>query len=121
MLSKKFYFILILFFLLIDCVTAGDNTTDEGYNPTSYVIDNNTVIALEDGHLNTNFSDGSKGYCLEYGEQEAHAGDKFSKVNTSYALNNNNNKSIDKYLKCLFIDYYNYTQSMPPIYTQHLL
>ena len=119
---KKIVLLLCIILLFCGIVYAGNNTTSEGYIPVEQTVsDDDIVYALEDGHLNTNFSDGSKGYCLEYGEQEAHAGDKFNKVNTSYALNNNNNKSIDKYLKCLFIDYYNYTQSMPPIYTQHLI
>ena len=118
------YKVIFVFVVLLVCVNfayAGNNTTDA--NPRSIDEKYSDVIvkAEEDGHLDINFSDGSKGYCLEYGEHEAKKGDEFYAVNTGYAVNNNDNQSISKYLKCLFIDHYNYTQSMPPVYIQHMI
>lgn len=80
----------------------------------------NITYAEEDGHLNTTFSDGSKGYCLEYGEQEAKKNDKFYVKNTSFAKNSKTGEDISRYLKTYFIDYYNETQK-DKIVTQHTI
>lgn len=111
----------ILFLTSICGVYAGDNNTTSTYvvNKTVPVSDD-TVYALEDGHFNTSFSDGSNGYCLEYGEEEAKVGDKFYKVNTDYAMNNINGESVSNYLKTYFIRYYNHAMSNPVV-TQHMI
>lgn len=118
---KKAIILLIILIILIGTAAAGNNTTDQSPIEKNEKYSNEIVQAEENGHLNTNFSDGSKGYCLEYGEHEAQKGDKFYVVNTTYAINNNDNKSIADHLKVLFIDYYNFTQTMPPVYTQHII
>lgn len=79
----------------------------------SIPLSDDIVYALEDGHLNTSFSDGSNGYCIEYREQEAVVGDKFYCVDTSYY-----DSSV--YLKTYFLRYYTHTQK-DNIVTQHMI
>lgn len=112
----KFLFLTVLFLLSISIVYAGDNSTI--YNPSvineSRVdISNDTVTALEDGHYNTSFSDGSRGYCLEYGELEAIEGDSFYKVATDYYTCSN-------YLKVYFTQYTSHALS-DKVVCQHMI
>ena len=118
---KKLTILLIIFIFSIGLSAAGNNTTDENPTPINEKYSEKIVESEENGHLNTSFSDGSNGYCLEYGEKEAEIGDKFYVVNTSYAKNNIDNKSIADKLKVFFIEHYEFTQKMPPVYTQHII
>lgn len=118
---KKLIILLIIFIFSIGFAAAGNNTTDENPTPINEKYSEKIVESEENGHLNTSFSDGSNGYCLEYGEKEAEIGNKFYVVNTSYAKNNIDNKSIADKLKVFFIEHYDFTQKMPPVYTQHII
>lgn len=118
---KKLTILLIIFIFSIGLAAAGNNTTDENPTPINEKYSEKIVESEENGHLNTSFSDGSNGYCLEYGEKEAEIGDKFYVVNTSYAKNNIDNKSIADKLKVFFIEHYEFTQKMPLVYTQHII
>ena len=118
---KKLTILLIIFIFSIGFAAAGNNTTDENPTQINEKYSEKIVESEENGHLNTSFSDGSNGYCLEYGEKEAEIGDKFYVVNTSYAKNNLDNKPIADKLKILFIEHYDFTQKMPPVYTQHII
>ena len=118
---KKLTILLIIFIFSIGFAASGNNTTDENPTPINEKYSEKIVESEENGHLNTSFSDGSNGYCLEYGEKEAEIGDKFYVVNTSYAKNNIDNKSIADKLKVFFIEHYDFTQKMPPVYTQHII
>mgnify|MGYP006873000105 CR=1 FL=1 len=112
---------IILFFSIIGCVSAGENTIS--YDDMPIILDDDfdeTTIALEDGHLNIMFSNDYNGYCVEYMEQEARKGDKFYITNTSHIKNNNSQKDVGQYLKRYFIDYYNETQNNE-IVTQHTI
>ena len=111
---------LFLLFLIIGTVSSGENNTNHESDINLINDYDNIVYAEEDGHLNTTFSDGSKGYCLEYGEQEAKKNDKFYVKNTSFAKNSETGEDISKYLKTYFIDYYNETQK-DKIVTQHTI
>lgn len=120
-MNFKIIFSIFCFLLIIGCAYAGDNnTTDDQFLPRETPKDPNIIIANESGHFNTSFSDGSNGYCLEYGEKEAVQGDKFYKVNTSYAINNIDNKPVGDYLKTFFIDYYD-VANKDKIATQHYI
>lgn len=107
-------------FLMIGFCYGGDTNTVSDDEPL--IIDDyeGITFAEEDGHLNTSFSDGSKGYCIEYLEQEATTGDKFYKVNTTYAKNNETKEDVSRYLKTYFIDHYDETQK-DAIVTQHTI
>ena len=121
--SKKLLFsLLILVFLMCNVVYAGDNTTISDYsvNETVKDISSDKVVALENGHFNTSFSDGSNGYCLEYGEQEASVNDTFYKVDTSYARNSLNNQRVGNYIKLFFVEYTDYALS-DSVRTQHYI
>ena len=113
---KKIFFIFIII-LLCNCVYAGDNHTTHSnvINETVKNINNDKTIALEDGHFNTSFSDGSNGYCIEYGEQEATKGDTFYKVDSAYA-----GKQVSNYIKIFFVEYTDYALS-DTIRTQHYI
>lgn len=118
---KKLLIILLLFFCIIGYAYCGENTTN--YDDAPRIINEDstkTVTALEDGHLNTSFSNNHKGYCVEYTEQEAHEGDQFIPTHTSHIRNNKTGEDVSQYLKIYFIDYYNETQK-DPIVTQHTI
>ena len=75
---KKLLIITLLFFCIIGYVSGGENTTI--YDDAPIILNdesNKTIVALEDGHLNTSFSNNYNGYCVEYTEQEAKKGDQF--------------------------------------------
>lgn len=118
---KKLLIILLLFFCIIGYAYGGENTTN--YDDAPRIINEDhtkTVTALEDGHLNTSFSNNHKGYCVEYTEQEAHKGDQFISAHTSHIRNNRTGEDVSQYLKRYFIDHYNETQK-DPIITQHTI
>ena len=118
---KKLLILLLLFFCIIGYVSGGENTTT--YDDAPIILNdepNKTVTALEDGHLNTSFSNNHKGYCVEYTEQEAHKGDQFISAHTSHIRNNHTGEDVSQYLKRYFIDHYNETQK-DPIITQHTI
>ena len=104
--------VLILFFISFNFVSAGNNTTIINEVPIDYP-NHDVVIAEEDGHFNINFSDGYKGYCLEYGEKEATKGDNFY---VSVMPNDN----VSNYLKTYFVEYYDYAME-DKIVTQHMI
>ena len=122
--NRYYVFILILFFVFAcNIVYAGDNSTHyspDVVNQSNVGISDEVVSALEDGHFNISFSDGSNGYCLEYGEQEASMGDKFYKVDTDYARNNLNNERVGNYLKLYFTQYTSHAMS-DKVRTQHMI
>ena len=119
---KRILIILLFLFIFTNSVYGGENHTPTEYivNDTVPLISDSNVTALEDGHLNTSFSDGSKGYCLEYMEQEASKGDVFYKVDTSYAVNNKDNNPVGNYLKLYFTEYTSHAFS-DPIVCQHMI
>lgn len=119
MKAKILLIMIFLGILSLGAVAAGDNTTDDQYIPKE-ISGDEVVIALEDGHFNIPFSDGSNGYCLEYGEHEAAFGDSFIVKNTSYMINNNNHTPVGNYLKAYFVYYYPETIKNP-IVTQHMI
>lgn len=100
--NNIFFCLLIcfIFFVLLSAVVAGDNVTNSGYvtNDSRINVGFDTVTALEDGHFNTSFNDSSKGYCLEYMEEEARKGDVFYKVSSDYY-------SMSNSIKLYFVDY----------------
>lgn len=100
--------LLFLIFLTLSAVSAGNNTTDIP-NPTHHIENTDTVIALEDGDSNISFSDGYKGYCIEWGEHSATAGEKF------YVHNN-----VDNNIKTFFVYFYKESQK-DVIATQHMI
>ena len=118
---KKLLIIILLFFCVIGYAYGGENTTN--YDDAQRIIDEDstkTVTALEDGHLNTSFSNNYNGYCVEYTEQEAKKGDVFYVADTSHIKNNQTNKDASQYIKRYFIDYYNEAQK-DTIVTQHMI
>ena len=119
MKAKILLIMIFLGILSLGAVAAGDNTTDDQYIPKD-ISGDEVVIALEDGHFNIPFSDGSNGYCLEYGEHEAAFGDPFIVADTSYMINNNNNTPVGNYLKAYFVYYYPETIKNPVV-TQHTI
>lgn len=114
--------VLVLFFVCFGCVSAGENDTGVSYvvNDSVVALSDDSVVALEDGHFNTSFSDGSNGYCLEYGEQEASKGDVFYKVSTDYAVNNYDDSKVGNYLKLYFTDYTSHALS-DKVVCQHMI
>lgn len=105
---KKLIFILLIFFLTMGIASAGNNTTAIDH-PTVHVEDSQTVTALESGDSNISFSDGYKGYCVEWGEHSAEAGEKF------YV-----HDEIDNNIKTFFVYFYPESQR-DVIATQHMI
>lgn len=115
---KNSIILICLILLIIPCVSAGNNTTD--VNPIHIEpINDNIVIAQENGHFNISFSNNYTGYCLEYGEKEASVGDKFYVTNMSYAVDKNG-EYIGDCLKTFFIDYRSLAEK-DKITTQHYI
>ena len=115
---KIFTFLIFLLVLLsISTVAAGDNTTDDTYIPKTTALDGQVVEATESGNFNITFSNDYNGYCLEYGEHDAIAGDKFIVANsTDYEIN----KSVSNCLKTFFVDFYDEAMKNK-IVTQHTI
>lgn len=122
MYVRKLLIALLILLLMCNIVYAGNDTADYSniVNETVKNVGTNKVIALENGHFNTSFSDGSNGYCLEYGEQEASVNDTFYKVDTSYAKNNLDNQKVGNYIKLFFVEYTDYALS-DSVRTQHYI
>lgn len=119
-MSKKFIALLIFLFLIsLSIVSAGNNTTTVDY-PTSYQSDLDTIKALESGDSNISFSDGYKGYCVEWGEHSAEENETFYVDDTSKVINKDTHKDVSNYLKVMFLFFYNKTQQ-DPIATQHMI
>jgi len=78
------------------------------------------VRASEDGHVNISFENGYNGYCINYGEHEAAAGQEYSVQDTTYATNKNSGESVGNYLKVYFVDYYE-DAMRDEIVTQHTI
>lgn len=116
---KKLLIIILLFFC-IGYAYGGENITTYEDSPIIYDDFENTTIALDDGHLDTRFSNGYKGYCIEYAEQEAKTGDKFYITSSEKTINNKTKKDVSQYLKRYFVDYYDETQK-DKIVTQHMI
>ena len=103
-------FIIILLILIACCgIAYGENNTE----PAMYLLDGDTVQALEGGDSNLSFSEGYKGYCAEWGEHSAEEGQEFVLEDTNKIDNSN-------YLKAMFLFFYNQTQK--DVYaTQHMI
>lgn len=119
-IKMKKLLLIILLFILISSVNAGENITTYDDSPVILNEYDNVTFAEEDGHLDTKFSNDYKGYCIEYTEQEAKIGDKFYITNTTKAINKQSNEDVSKYLKTYFVDYYDETQK-DKIVTQHTI
>ena len=111
---KIFIIIFLLLTLTVGVVYGGENITNDSPSPINIEDINDATVALEDGHLNTGFSNNMTGYCVEYGEQEASIGDKYYITNTSH------DNDFSNHLKVYFIDHYNLTQK-DKIVTQHTI
>jgi hypothetical protein len=112
----RWLFFILLFCVLVSSTYAGNNTTTYDtniLNESRTGISDEWVSACEDGHFNTSFSDGSKGYCLEYGEEEAKTGDWFYKVDTSYYQSSNS-------IKLYFTEYTSHALE-DKVRTQHMI
>lgn len=119
-MNKKFIALLIFFFLIsLTAVSAGNNTT-EVTNPTTFHSDLDTVTALESGDSNISFSNGYKGYCVEWGEHSAEKGEKFYVDPTSKIINKETNADVSNYIKVMFLFFHNETQKNV-IATQHMI
>ena len=105
---KKLIFILLIFFLTMGIASAGNNTTTIDH-PTVHTEDTQTVTALESGDSNISFSDGYKGYCIEWGEHSAEAGEKF------YV-----HDEVDNNIKTFFVYFYPESQR-DVVATQHMI
>ena len=117
MKTKILFLTIFLVFLSLSTVAAGDNTTDDTHIPKSTVLDGQVVEATESGNFNITFSNDYNGYCLEYGEHDATAGDKFIVANsTDYEIN----KSVSNCLKTFFVDFYDEAMKNK-IVTQHTI
>ena len=108
-MNKKLIILLIIFAIAsLSAVSAGNNTTVVD-NPIVVVEDGPTVEALESGDSNISFSDGYKGYCIEWGEHSAEAGNKF------YI-----HEDVDNNIKVFFTYFYKESQK-DTIATQHMI
>lgn len=108
---RKIFLILIILFVSIGAVYAGNNTTDV---TTPHITPQNddiyeTAIALESGDSNITFSNNMTGYCVEYREHSATQNDTFYVTNTSKIVNKNNGSEVGNYLKTFFIKFHNDT------------
>lgn len=121
-MRKKIFTVIIFltFILMINGIAAGNNTTVVDNPTTVYVDSNETVIALESGDSNIQFSNGYKGYCIEWGEHSAEEGEVFYITNSSNAINKITNEDVSNHLKTMFLFFYNKTQENPVV-TQHMI
>ena len=106
--QMKYLILIAVFLLSISVVSAGDNITTID-NPTEHVENANMTTALESGDSNISFSDGYKGYCIEWGEHSAEQGEKF------YI-----HDEVDNNLKVFFTYFYEDSQK-DVIATQHMI
>lgn len=108
-MKVKLLLIFAILAITISPVMAGNNTTDVD-NPTQYISDEPMTEALESGDSNISFSDGYKGYCIEWGEHSAEKGDKF------YI----DDGDVDNNIKTFFVYFYEESQR-DVIATQHMI
>ena len=108
-MKVKLLLIFAILAITISPVMAGNNTTDVD-NPTQYLSDEPMTEALESGDSNISFSDGYKGYCIEWGEHSAEKGDKF------YIYD----EDVDNNIKTFFVYFYEESQR-DVIATQHMI
>lgn len=108
-MKVKLLLIFAILAITISPVMAGNNTTDVD-NPTQYISDEPMTEALESGDSNISFSDGYKGYCIEWGEHSAEKGDKF------YIRD----EDVDNNIKTFFVYFYEESQR-DVIATQHMI
>ena len=108
-MKLKLLLILAILAITVYPVMAGNNTTDVD-NPTHYISDEPMTEALESGDSNISFSDGYKGYCIEWGEHSAEKGDKF------YVRD----EDVDNNIKTFFVYFYEESQR-DVIATQHMI
>lgn len=117
-MKKPLITILIILFAITTCLNfaSAENET--------YILRNSEaeeeVLAREDGHVNITFDNGYNGYCINYGEHEAKAGQEYHVEDTSYATNKNTGESVGNYLKVYFVDYYD-DAMRNDIVTQHTI
>lgn len=110
--------LLLLIFLTLSAVSAGNNTTDIP-NPTYHIENTSTVIALESGDSNISFSDNYKGYCIEWGEHSAEKNDAFY-VDDFKIINKITGEDVSNHIKTFFVYFYeNATKN--PVVTQHII
>ena len=115
----KLIILILIFFISIGVVSAGNNTTIVD-NPIEYYTTNtNTVTALESGDSNISFTDNYKGYCIEWGEHSAEINDTFF-VDDFKVYNKETGEDVSNYIKTFFVYFYNDTQKNP-ILTQHMI
>ena len=107
-MNNKIIIILIIMIASLSFVNAGNNTTTVD-NPTTHTEEVKTVQALESGDSNISFSDGYRGYCIEWGEHSAEA-------NETFYINND----VDNNIKVFFVYFYNEAQK-DVIATQHMI
>lgn len=109
-----------IFMLMVNSIAAGNNTTVVDNPTAAYIVSNETVVALEDGDSNIQFSDGYKGYCIEWGEHSAEENETFYVADSSNAINKITNEDVSNNLKVMFLFFYNKTQENPVV-TQHMI
>lgn len=118
----KFKFFILLFFLsflIIGCGYGGNNTTNVT-NPTTVYLSGDTVTALESGDSNISFSDGYKGYCIEWGEHSAEQNDTYYVDNSFKIVNKVTGEDVSNHIKTFFVYFYeNATKNT--IVTQHII
>ena len=108
-MKLKLLLIMAILIMAISPVMAGNNTTVVD-NPTQYISDEPMTEALESGDSNISFSDGYKGYCIEWGEHSAEKGDRF------YV----HDGDVDNNIKTFFVYFYEDSQR-DVIATQHMI
>lgn len=119
-MKNKLLIALLILFISIGVVSAGNNTTSIDNPTTVYSDSNQTITALENGDSNISFSNGFKGYCVEWGEHSAEENETFYVEDTSKIINKETHKDVSNYLKTMFLFFYDRTQENP-IATQHMI
>lgn len=108
-MKVKLLLIFAVLAITISPAMAGNNTTDVD-NPTHYISYEPMTEALESGDSNISFSDGYRGYCIEWGEHSAEKGDKFYVYDAD----------VDNNIKTFFVYFYEESQR-DVIATQHMI
>ena len=117
-MKKPLITIIMIIFAITTCLNfvSAENETNILRSSES----EEEVRASEDGHVNISFENGYNGYCINYGEHEAAAGQEYSVQDTTYATNKNSGESVGNYLKVYFVDYYE-DAMRDEIVTQHTI
>lgn len=63
-----------------------------------------SVTSMEEEYRNVLFSNGFRGFCVDYGLEEAYVGDQFTVMPTSSAKNNESGADVSAYLKAVFTE-----------------